>query len=108
MIITDLVNRNANALKTRTGPFSRLTGDLGSPASMFSRFIAAITTIILPVTNKGLVDALGVVALEVVGLAVNNPAAGRFVRFVLTVGSPVAVPADGDANAGGLTSEKNK
>jgi hypothetical protein len=105
MIITNFVDGNANALKTRTLPLSRLARNLWSSASMFGGFVTSVSTIVLSVTDERFVNALFVVALEVVGLAVDSAAGGGLVGLVLTVDSAVTMPAGWDADSGRLTSE---
>jgi len=94
VIITNLIDRNANTLKARTGPLSRLARDFGSSASVFGGLVTAVAAVVLAVTDEGLVNALRVVALEVVGLAVDNAATGGLVGFVRTIDSAVAFPTD--------------
>jgi hypothetical protein len=104
MIIADLVNGDADALKTGAGPFSGLARNLGSSAGVFAGFVGSVAAVVFAVADERLVNALGVVALEVVGLAVDGAAARRLVRLVLAVDGAVALPTDRDADAGSLTS----
>ena len=104
MIITNLIDGNANALKAGTGPLAGLARDLGSATSVFGGLVTTVAAIIFAVTDEGLVDALGVVALEVVGLAVDDAATRRLVGFVWTVNRAVAFPADRDTATRCLTS----
>ncbi len=61
---------------------------------MFGGLVTAVAAVVLAVTDEGLVNALRVVALEVVGLAVDNAATGGLVGFVRTIDSAVAFPTD--------------
>lgn len=106
MVITDLVDRDANTLKSRARPFSRLARNLGSSASVFSRLIGTVAAVVLAVADKRLVDALGVVALEVVSLTIDSAAARRLVGLVLAIDSAVAFPTDRDADTRSLTPRK--
>ena len=90
-------------MKSRTSPFSRLAGNLGSSAGVFSRLVGTVAAVVFAVADERLVDALGVVALEVVGLTVDSAAARRLVGLVRAVDGAVALPADWDAEAGSLT-----
>jgi hypothetical protein len=96
VIITNLIDWNANALKTGTGPLAGLARDFGSAASVFGGLVTAIAAVVFAVTDKGLVDALGVVALEVVGLAVDDAATWRLVGFVRAVNRAVTLPTNRD------------
>ena len=86
-------------MKAGTGPLAGLARDLGSAASVFGGLVTAVAAIVFAVTDKGLVDALGVVALEVVGLAVDDAATGGLVGFVRTVNRTVAFPSNRDTAA---------
>ena len=66
---------------------------------MFHGFVRVVSAIVLAITHKRFVNALGVVALEVVLLTADAAAGGRLVRLVLAVGGAVAVPGLGDANS---------
>ena len=106
MVITDLVDGDADTLKSGARPFSRLARKLWSCASLFSRLVGTIAAVVFAVADERLVDTLGVVTLEVVGLAVDGAAARWLVRLVLAVDSAVALPADRDADAGCLAPER--
>jgi hypothetical protein len=79
MIIANLVDRDANTLKSGTRPLARLAGNLWSSASVFRRFVRSVAAVVFTVTDERLVNAFGVVALEVVRLAVDRAAARRLV-----------------------------
>ena len=59
---------------------------------MLRGLVRVIAAVVGAVADEGFVDALGVVALEVVGLAVNDAARLGLVALVLAVRGAVAVP----------------
>ena len=59
---------------------------------MLRGLVRVIAAVVGAVADEGFVDALGVVALEVVGLAVNDAARLGLVTLVLAVRGAVAVP----------------
>ena len=82
----------ANARDTGALPLPRLAHHLGRGAGVLRRLVRVVAAVVRPVADEGLVDALRVVALEVVVLTVDDSARLGLVTFVLAVRGAVAVP----------------
>ena len=82
----------ANARDTGALPLPRLAHHLGRGAGVLRRLVRVVAAVVRAVADEGLVDALRVVALEVVVLTVDDSARLGLVALVLAVGGAVAVP----------------
>jgi len=108
VVVADHVGGDAHALEAGAGPLAGLARDLGRAAGVFRRLVGAVAAVVLAVADERLVDAVAVVTLEVVGLAVDAATARRLVGLVLAVDGAVALPADRDADAGSLASGRRR
>jgi hypothetical protein len=96
--ITDLININAHPFKIRALPFSRRASDRRRLTTMLGRLVRSVTAIVFTIADKAFVNALFVVALEVIVGAVHRAAGAGLVRVVFAVRGAVAVPAGRDAH----------
>lgn len=78
---------------------SRRTNHFRSPTGVLEALVRVVAAVVGPVADKALVDALGVVALEVILLAVDGATGLGLVAAILAVTGAVTVPGLGDANA---------